>query len=66
MTTISIKTDEGGRITNRYIGEKDGEWIQTDEADWPEPDLADDEIPQFFYDSGTISVETKIVEDDEQ
>jgi len=63
--TISIKTDEDGRIVNRYIGEKGGEWIQTDEADWPEPDLADNEIPQFFYDDGDIFVETEIVEDDE-
>ena len=63
--TISIKTDDDGRIVNRYIGEKDGEWIHTDEADWPEPDLADDEIPLFFYDSGDITVETKIVEVDE-
>ena len=62
--TISIKTDEDGRIVNRYIGEKGGEWIQTDESEWPEPDLADDEIPQFYYDSGDITVETEIVEDD--
>ena len=64
--TISIKTHENGRITNRYIGAKGGEWIQTDEADWPESELADNEIPQFFYDGETISVETKVVEVDEQ
>ena len=62
--TISIKTDDDGQVTNRYIGAKDGEWIQTDESEWPDPELGDNEIPQFYYDSGTISVETKIVEDD--
>ena len=63
--TISIKTDDDGRIVNRYLGEKGGEWIQTDESDWPDPELSDDEIPQFFYDGGTISVEKKIIEVDE-
>ena len=62
--TISIKTDENGRIVNRYLGEKGGEWIQTDESDWPETDPADNEIPRFFYDGGVITVEYKILEED--
>ena len=63
--TISIKTDDDGRVTNRYIGEKGADWIQTNESDWPTPELVDNEIPQFYYNDGKISVETKVVNVDE-
>lgn len=50
--TIAIKfDDETGRITNRYFinGKDEEEWVNTDESNWPEPDVARDEIPIYYY-----------------
>ena len=52
--TIAIKYDgDTGRITNRYyVGPKDGSgWVNTDESEWTEPNVARDELPVYYYDA---------------
>ena len=70
MSVISINTeslDADGRIRNRYNGEHDGDnWVAIPEAEWPEADAGDDEIPRYYYDenSGDVWVEYETIEHD--
>ena len=63
---ISIIHNNNGRVETKFNGIKKGDrWTLIDESDWPDPNPADNEIPQYFYDevTGEITVEYKIVED---
>jgi hypothetical protein len=64
MSTIAIKHARDGKITHRFIGNKDsGEWIITQASDWPEPNPSDNEIAVYYYDeaTGEISVQYQTV-----
>lgn len=66
-TTISIRTDETGRIITRYIGAKDGDqWTQAEKSKWPEDESGPDEIPRYYYDPKTdeITVQYETVTSD--
>jgi hypothetical protein len=57
--TIAIRYDsDTGHITNRYyVGPKDeAEWVNTDDSDWPDPNVARDELPVFYYDESTDEI----------
>jgi hypothetical protein len=57
--TIAIRFDsETGIITNRYyVGAKDESgWINTDESDWPDSNVARDELPVYYYDESTGNI----------
>lgn len=67
MTTISIRTDETGRIITRYIGAKDSDqWTQIAKSAWPEDESGSDEIPRYYYDpkTGEITVQYETMASD--
>lgn len=64
---ISIRYDDDGRVTNRYMGERAGSWTQIPDDEWPDADPGEDEIPRYYYDeeTGEVSVEYEAVDSGE-
>jgi len=54
--TVAIRYEaDTGRITNRYFGGAKNEagWVNTDDSEWPDPNVARDELPVYYYDNDT-------------
>jgi len=63
--TVSIQTDDNGRIKTIYRGERSGsEWTQVSDSDWPEVTESNVSVERY-WDGSAVTVETEPIPEDD-
>ena len=64
--TVSIQTDESGRVTTMYQGPKEGsEWTQL--SDSAVPEVTENNVSvQYYLDGSSMTVQTEAMPEDDE